>query len=79
MKNLIRLTIITILCFSVGSCKEVDNKNENVIFENLYFTVLKLDNGKYIILPKDNNDRSVPIVIDEKDYQSYKCNFNINK
>ena len=76
MKNLIRLIIITILCFSFGSCKEV--RNENVIFENLYFTVLKLDNGKYVILPKDNNDRSIPIIIDEKDYNSYKCNFNIN-
>lgn len=77
MKNLIRLTIITILFFSFLSCKEVHN--ENVIFENLYFTVLKLDNGKYIILPKDNDHRNIPIVIDEKDYQSYKCNFNINK
>lgn len=77
MKTFIRLAFIAVLCFSFGSCKEAHN--ENVIFENIYFTVLKLDNGKYIILPKDNNHRNIPIVIDEKDYQSYKCNFNINK
>lgn len=76
MKNLISLIIITILCFSFLSCKEIQNKN--VIYEDLYFTVLKLDNGKYMVLPKDNEHRNVPIVIDEKDYNNYKCNFNIN-
>lgn len=76
MKNLISLAIIVALCFSFGSCKEIQNKN--VIYEDLYFTVLKLDNGKYMILPKDNEHRNIPIVIDEKDYNNYKCNFNIN-
>lgn len=77
MKNLISLIIITILCFSFGSCERI--KNKNVIYEDLYFTVLKLDNGQVIILPKDNNSKSEPVVVNENDYKRYKYNININK
>lgn len=76
MKNLINLITIIILYFSVGSCERI--KDKNVIYDDRYFTVIKLDNGKYIVLPKDDNNRRIPIIIDEKDYNGYKCNFNIN-
>lgn len=78
MKNLISLIIITVLSFSFISCENV-KKNENVIYEDLFFTVLKLDDGKVIILPKDNNDKQRPIVITEKDYRLGKFNVSIDK
>ena len=78
MKNLISLIIITILSFSFISCEDV-KKNENVIYQDLFFTVLKLDDGKVIILPKDNNNKQMPIVITEKDYRLGKFNVSIDK
>lgn len=78
MKNLISLIIITILSFFFISCEDV-KKNENVIYDDLFFTVLKLDDGKVIILPKDNNCKQMPIVITEKDYRLGKFNVSIDK
>lgn len=76
MKKLIILITITILCLSFGSCKEV--KNENVIYEDLWFTILKLDNDKVVILPKDNNNKSQPIIVSEKDYKIGKYNVSVD-
>jgi lipoprotein len=78
MNKLISLIIITILSFSFISCEEA-KKNENVIYDDLFFTVLKLDDGKVIILPHDNNNKQRPIVITEKDYRLGKFNVSIDK
>lgn len=78
MNKLISLIIITILSFSFISCEEA-KKNENVIYDDLFFTVLKLDDGKVIILPHDNNNKQSPIVITEKDYRLGKYNVSIDK
>lgn len=78
MNKLISLIIITILSFSFISCEEA-KKNENIIYDDLFFTVLKLDDGKVIILPHDNNNKQMPIVITEKDYRLGKYNVSIDK